>query len=357
MVETETQSPTPTAAATPGQAGPLLAIRDLEVGFRSGDDEFRAVNGMSLEVRPRETVAVVGESGCGKSLTALSIMGLLGPGTSLPDAFVRGSMRLATGDGSEHELVGMRSREYDRIRGSVLSMIFQEPMSALNPLFTVGEQVVEMLVRHEHMPRRQAWTRAEVLFEQVGIPEPRRRLKAYPFELSGGQKQRVMIAIAMSCNPRLLIADEPTTALDVTIQSQILYLLREIKESFETSVLFITHNLGIVAQFADRVAVMYRGAVVEFATVQEVFKAPRHPYTRMLLDSHPGESLRARAGDRLQAIPGTVPSITTDIDGCAFHPRCPYVMPLCRTTAPPERIDASGHTARCHLEVIPDAER
>lgn len=338
-------------------SGPLLAISDLKVGFHTRGGDVHAVNGINLEIRPRETVAIVGESGCGKSLTALSIMGLLGPGTDAPDAFVRGSMMLTTDDGPGQQLVGMRVREYDRIRGPILSMVFQEPMSALNPLLTVGDQVAEMLVKHEGMSRRKAWAQAERLFERVGIPEPRRRLKAYPFELSGGQKQRVMIAIAMSCNPKLLIADEPTTALDVTIQSQILFLLREIKDAFATSVLFITHNLGIVAQFADRVAVMYRGVIVECASVQEVFASPKHPYTRMLLDSHPKEALRARAGDRLEAIPGTVPSITTDISGCVFQARCPHALPQCSTLTPPERVDESGHLARCHLEEVPDAGR
>lgn len=329
---------------------PLLQIRGLRIGFRRREREVFAVNGVDLDVGRGETVALVGESGCGKSLTALSIMGLLGHGSHMPDAFVAGDMRLDAGRSEPENLVGLSRARYDELRGPVLSMVFQEPMSALNPLLTVGEQVAETLVRHQGMKRSEARTRALALLEDVGIPDAAGRLKSYPFQLSGGQRQRVMIAAAMACDPALLIADEPTTALDVTIQSQIVYLLKRIKAERGTSILFITHNLGLVAQLADRVAVMYRGVVVESGTVEQLFREPRHPYTRMLLRALPGKSQRAVRGDRLDVIPGTVPGPSVRIDGCPFHPRCPDATERCASETPAERRVGDGHTVRCLLD-------
>ncbi len=335
---------------------PLLTIQDLYIGFQKQEDKVHVVNGINLQVQKGETLAIVGESGCGKSMTALSIMGLLGAGPDTPNAFVKGSILLNTGAGSPQELVGLSEEKYNDLRGKMLAMIFQEPMSALNPLLTVGEQVAEMFVRHRQLSKKEARVETETLFEKVGIPEPRKRLRAYPFELSGGQKQRVMIAMSICCDPRLLIADEPTTALDVTIQNQILYLLKKIKENDDKSLLFITHNLGIVAQFADRVAVMYRGVIVESAPVGPLFRSPKHPYTKMLLDSLPQKGRRARDGYRLASIPGAVPSPTERIGGCAFHTRCPSAMTICRSSVPPEWKGDNGHTVRCFLEEVKHEE-
>lgn len=329
---------------------PLLDIKNLQIGFHQRKQEIYAVHDISLQIHKGETVAIVGESGCGKSLTALAVMGLLGAEVNMPNAFVRGQISLSMDGVNSKELVGMKSKDYDTLRGSILSMIFQEPMTALNPLLTIGEQVAEMLVKHKKMARSKAWIQTSELLEKVGIPESSQRIRSYPHELSGGQKQRVMIAMAMSCDPMLLIADEPTTALDVTIQSQILYLLKQIKQTHGTSILFITHNLGIVAQFADKVAVMYRGAIVESGRVGDVFRSPEHPYTKLLLRSLPQKGLRAHRGDRLEAIQGTVPSPSVQIDGCSFHTRCPYVMPQCRRFIPPENRDESDHMSRCFLK-------
>ncbi len=327
---------------------PLLHIRNLQAGFLQGEREIPAVHGMNLMVYRGETVALVGESGCGKSLTALSIMGLLGS-RAMPRTYVKGSMQLQTTGHQVIELVGLPTRQYDELRGSILSMIFQEPMSALNPLLSIGEQIAEMLMKHKGVKRPAALDKARELLESVGIAEASRRMKSYPFQLSGGQLQRVMIAIAMSCHPALLIADEPTTALDVTIQSQILYLLKQMKETHGTSILFITHNLGIVAQFADRVAVMYRGIIVEYATVEQLFRTPRHPYTQMLLRSLPTKGARAMDGSRLQVIDGTVPGPSIHVSGCPFHTRCPAVMPSCTSKLPDEVHFGDGHTVRCLL--------
>lgn len=253
---------------------PLISIKNLQVGFRQKDREIYAVNGIHLDIYRGETVAVVGESGCGKSLTALSVMGLLGEQTN---AFSKGSIQLHLDDDNTEELIGMSRKKYDTLRGRDLSMIFQEPMTALNPLLTVGEQIAEVLMKHQWMDKRQALAKTVAPLEDVGISEAAKRMKAFPFQLSGGQKQR--IAIAMSCEPKLLIADEPTTALDVTIQSQVLYLLKQIKQTHGTSILFITHNLGVVAQVANRVAVMYRRMIIENGSVEEIFHKPQHPYT------------------------------------------------------------------------------
>lgn len=329
---------------------PLLKIQNLRIGFHQKEKEIYAVNGIDLEMHRGETLAIVGESGCGKTLTAYSVMGLLGAHANMPNAFVKGSILLNTDQNKTLELVGMRNKDFNALRGSTLSMIFQEPMTALNPLLTVGEQVAEMLVRHKGMSRAKALAQTIALFEDVGIPEAGKRMKAYPHQMSGGQKQRVMIAMAMSCEPALLIADEPTTALDVTVQSQILYLLRQIKQSCGTAIMFITHNLGIVAQFAEKVAVMYRGIIVERGSVERVFRSPGHPYTGMLLHSLPKKGLRAVQGHRLEAIRGTVPGPSERITGCPFHERCPYKIPQCSEVLPPEHKSDASHMVRCFFE-------
>ncbi len=325
----------------------LLSVRQLRVGFKQRQGDRYAVNGVDLDIARGETLVVVGESGCGKSLTALSIMGLLGVSSGVPHSFVQGRIQLREEGKQPLELVGLPRQSYDKLRGSVISMIFQEPMTALNPLLTVGEQIVEVLMEHKGLTKAQAREEAIALLGEVGIPEPERRMKAYPFQLSGGQKQRVMIAVSIACEPKLLIADEPTTALDVTIQSQILYLLNQIKQKRNTSILFITHNLGIVAQFADRVAVMYRGIIVENAEVGRLFAAPQHPYTRMLLGSVPQKGQHASAGHRLEAIPGMVPGPSEAVGGCPFHPRCPLATEQCRKELPGEVAVEPEHRVRC----------
>lgn len=329
---------------------PLLQIRELQIGFRQNNEDHYAVHGINLDLHSGETLAIVGESGCGKSLTALAIMGLLSSNDSRSGHIVKGSIYLHSGQDPSVDLVGMSSKRMDNVRGSKISMIFQEASAALNPLLTVGEQISEMLVKHKGMKKFQAWTQAESLLRDVGIPEARQRMKSYPFQLSGGQRQRVMIAIAMSCEPELLIADEPTTALDVTVQSQILYLLGQIKREHGTSIMFITHNLGIVAQFADKVAVMYRGMVVESGNVKQLLRSPRHPYTKMLLRSLPHKGLRAAAGDKLEVIKGTVPPPSVKIKGCPFHTRCPVAEQLCQVEMPSEYRDEGNHMVRCFME-------
>ncbi|OMF21646.1 hypothetical protein BK133_28035 [Paenibacillus sp. FSL H8-0548] len=326
---------------------PLLRIRGLRVGFKRREKHIYPVNGFNLDIYKGETIAIVGESGCGKSLTALSIMGLIGENSPVANSIVNGQIILHTDDHNELELTSMSPKEYERIRGSLISMIFQEPMTALNPLLTVGEQIIEVLTKHKGLSRREAKKQALASLEAIGIPDAANRMKAYPFQLSGGQKQRVMIAIAMACNPKLLIADEPTTALDVTIQSQILYLLKQIKQENNMSIMFITHNLGIVVQFADRVAVMYRGIVVEYATVQQLFTSPQHPYTRMLIGSLPKKGLRSALGDRLEAIQGTVPSPNEIVTGCPFHTRCKEAEERCTRELPNETFIDGTHLVRC----------
>jgi len=324
---------------------PLLSVRDLKVQFLLEDAVVRAVDGVSFDVHKGETVGVVGESGCGKSVTALSIMGLL------PTRGVRvagGSVRLE-GD----ELVG-RDEEYMRgLRGQRMAMIFQEPMTSLNPLMTVGHQISEAVRIHEGVSKSQARARALEMLRLVQIPEPKSRLDSYPHQFSGGMRQRVMIAMGLVCNPKLLIADEPTTALDVTIQAQILDLVRSLKDRTGTSVILITHDLGVVAETCQRVIVMYAGRKVEEATVEELFDRPAHPYTRGLMASMP--RLGGRGHKRLTEIPGVVPSLREEIVGCAFAPRCPHATALCRTETPEIRDVGAGHLAACHhaSEVMP----
>ncbi|MCZ8522278.1 MULTISPECIES: ABC transporter ATP-binding protein [Paenibacillus] len=327
-----TQSP---AAETPS---PLLDIRHLQTHFRTEEGVVKAVNDVSLTIREGETVCIVGESGCGKSVTALSILQLV------PEPYGRivgGEIRYGGAD-----LLQAGPKDIRRIRGNEIAMIFQEPMTSLHPVLTIGEQLTEPILVHRPLSRKAARLEALDLIRLVGISRPEAVYASYPHELSGGMLQRIMIAMALSCHPRLLIADEPTTALDVTIQAQILDLLRRIKEERGTSILLITHDLGVVAEMADRVVVMYGGKVVEQAPVLELFRHPQHPYTRGLLQAKPVLHQRT---ERLYTIPGQVPSLAGLGDFCYFSDRCPQAMEVCRSLQPQLRRRADGHETACWL--------
>jgi oligopeptide/dipeptide ABC transporter ATP-binding protein len=314
---------------------PLLAIRELITRFHTMDGIVNAVDGVDLDLFEGETVGLVGESGCGKSVTALSILQLL----RCPPAEIVGKIFF-----HDKNLLDLGQEGIRKIRGKAISMIFQEPMTSLNPVLTIGEQISEAIRLHQGMKGPEAWRWAEQMLQMVQIPSPRQRAKDYPHKLSGGMRQRAMIAMALSCNPQLLLADEPTTALDVTIQAQILSLMVKLKEDFKTSILLITHDLGIISEMASRVAVMYAGKIVEEAPVRELFKNPRHPYTRGLLGSVPVIGKKAQTGRRLQEIPGMVPSPLEMPAGCRFHPRCPSAMPVCSEHEP--RIAQLGEHRR-----------
>jgi peptide/nickel transport system ATP-binding protein len=314
---------------------PLLEVEDLRVHFGGGT---RAVRGVSLSVERGETHCLVGESGCGKSVTALAVMSLLARGA------VRSANRLAF-DGQD--MRGWSERQVSRLRGDRMAMIFQEPMTSLNPAYTVGSQMAEVRRRHRGGSRAEALERAAVLLEKVGITAPGMRLGQYPHQLSGGLRQRVMIAMALMCDPELLIADEPTTALDVTVQAQILRLLLELQRELGLAMLLITHDLGVVARMAHRVSVMYAGRVVEHATAADLFSAPTHPYTRGLLECVPVPG-RTRRDEPLGSIPGTVPRITEGFKGCAFRARCAEATPQCAGDLP-WRERAAGHGYECVL--------
>ncbi|HYZ31523.1 MAG TPA: ABC transporter ATP-binding protein [Crenalkalicoccus sp.] len=318
----------------------LLEIENLQTHFRTPDGVNRAVDGLSFQVEAGETLAVVGESGCGKSVTAMSVLRLIPE----PPGRMAGSIRFEGRD-----LLKLSDREMRHIRGNEISMIFQEPMTSLNPVLTVGRQIGETLRLHQGLSAREAEARAVEMLTLVGIPEPARRVREYPHQLSGGMRQRVMIAIALACNPKLLIADEPTTALDVTIQAQILDLMRDLKHRVGAAIILITHDLGVVAEVAERVVVMYAGRKVEEAPVGPLFRTPRHPYTQGLLGSVPrlGTSLTGEE-TRLQEIPGLVPSLKQKIPGCVFASRCPHATDLCRQVAPALEAKAPGHFAACH---------
>jgi peptide/nickel transport system ATP-binding protein len=317
-------------------SGPVLAVEELSVRFRTEDGFVHAVDGVSFEVDAGEVLAVVGESGCGKTVTALSLVGLLPP-----SAQVRGHVRL---DGED--LVGMPPARLRALRGKQVGFVFQEPMTSLNPVLTVGRQVGEVLRRHEGLSREAATRRAAELLDLVGVPEARRRLGEYPHQLSGGLRQRVMIAMAVACDPRVLIADEPTTALDVTIQAGILDLLRDLRRRLGTAIVLITHDLGVVADTADRVLVMYAGRKVEEASADELFAVPQHPYTVGLLGAVPTPARYATRG-RLQEIPGMVPSLSERLGFCAFAPRCPRADDRSRSERPPLREVRAGHLVAC----------
>jgi peptide/nickel transport system ATP-binding protein len=315
-------------------APPLLAVKDLQVTFATPAGSLRAVDGVSFELRPGETLGLVGESGCGKTVTALSILRLLPP-----TAEVQGEVRF-----SGEDLAHAKDARMRQIRGDRIAMVFQEPMTALNPVLTIGEQVAEVLRLHRRLGHHAALQEAAGALTRVGLPDAPRRVRHYPHQLSGGLRQRALMAMALACEPELLIADEPTTALDVTIQAQILALLARLKAELGLAVLFITHNLGIVAQTADRVAVMYAGAMVEKALTAALFKHPAHPYTRGLLGSVPRLDFRHPPGQTLAAVPGHVP--TAPPAGCLFRDRCPEAQPRC-AEAPPWVEVGPEHWVRC----------
>jgi oligopeptide/dipeptide ABC transporter ATP-binding protein len=314
----------------------LLQVVDLTTVFDLPSGSVPAVHDVSFEVRAGETLGLVGESGSGKSVTALSIMRLV----QTPGRIAGGAITF-----NGRNLLALSEREMREVRGADIGFIFQEPMTALDPVFTVGAQISEALTVHGRAHRREARRRAIELLETVKIPDARSRVDDYPHQLSGGMRQRVLIAIALACKPSLLIADEPTTALDVTIQAEILDLLREMKETFGLSLLLITHDLGIIADTADRVAVMYAGRIVEHGPTARLLSSPQHPYTRGLLASIPS----GRRGERLRAIDGSVPSLGALPSGCAFHPRCPDRFEPCAASVPPQYIVGDEHEARCYL--------
>ena len=319
----------------------LLEVDNLQTHFRTPDGVNRAVDGISFAVEARETVAIVGESGCGKSVTANSILRLV----PQPPGRIGGAIRFQGRD-----LLKLNERAMREVRGNDISMIFQEPMTSLNPVLTIGRQIAEPLRLHQGLSRESVEQRVVEMLGLVGIAEPRRRTREYPHQLSGGMRQRVMIAIALACRPKLLIADEPTTALDVTIQAQILNLMTDLKQRVGAAIILITHDLGVVAEIAERVMVMYAGRKVEEAPVAELFRSPRHPYTRGLLSAVPklGSSLAATQ-TRLAEIPGVVPSLKQRIAGCVFASRCAFARDLCRRVAPALEMKAPAHFAACHF--------
>ncbi len=320
----------------------ILEVRDLHTQFRTLDGIVRAVDGVSFHVERGETLGIVGESGCGKSVTAMSILRLIPPETG---RIASGSIKF-----EGEELTTLSEEEMKRLRGHRISMIFQEPMTSLNPVLTVGTQIAENVVRHLNVPWSAARDRAREMLDLVRIADARRRLDEYPHQLSGGMRQRVMIAMALSCDPQVLIADEPTTALDVTIQAQILDLMIELKEKTGTAIVLITHDLGVVAETTERVVVMYAGRKVEEATVEALFAEPLHPYTRGLMRAIPRLDVEADAAGtrpRLQEIPGLVPILTKPIVGCAFAPRCGFATDRCHRDAPPLVEGGAGHTVAC----------
>ena len=326
---------------------PILTISDMSIVFSSPDEaDIEAVRQVDLTLTPGKTLALVGESGCGKSVTARAVLRLLDRNASIP----RGSILFQPGDEPPTDIARLKqdSLPLRAIRGNQISMIFQEPMSSLSPVHTIGDQIDEMMILHEGLKPKAARERTVALLDQVGIPGARQRAEAYPFELSGGLRQRAMIAMALACTPQVLIADEPTTALDVTTQAQILDLLRQLQADFGMAMLFITHDLGVVAEIADEVAVMYLGDVVEQGSVYDVFARPSHPYTQALMSSIPKMARKAERV-RLSPIKGTVPAPRDRPDGCAFTSRCPYAFEPCASVRP-ERTDVgNGHHARCHL--------
>lgn len=315
---------------------PLLEVSDLEISFHTQDGVLKAVAGVSFHIRTGETMGLVGESGCGKSVTAYSILQLL----PSPPAHVKGSIRF-----DAQELLSLNEEEMRSVRGRRVSMIFQEPMSSLNPIMTIGRQIAEVIREHQKKSPREARLVAIDMLARVGMPSPETRFDEYPHQMSGGMKQRAMIAMALVCRPRLLIADEPTTALDVTIQAQILDLLRELQGELDMSVLLITHDLGVVAETCDRVAVMYAGRIVEQAVVKDLFEHPLHPYTRGLFRSLPSIASGSRT---LEAIPGSVPSPLDFPSGCRFRTRCSMAEEKCKQD-PPLREVHEGHLAACHF--------
>ncbi len=326
--------------AMPPGAQPLLSVRDLRTHFFNEDGVTRAVDGVSFEIAPGETLGIVGESGCGKSVTALSVLRLL---PAKLGRTVGGSISF-----EGRNLLEVPEDEMRSVRGNSIAMIFQEPMTSLNPVLTVGHQIAESIRIHQGKTSEEARARAGDMLELVKIPDARKRLDDYPHQFSGGMRQRVMIAMALACNPRLLVADEPTTALDVTIQAQILKLMLELKERTGAAVILITHDLGVVAETCQRVMVMYAGKKIEEASVEDLFDRPAHPYTRGLMASIPRLNKRLGAKPRLSENPGMVPNLREPIAGCAFAPRCAHATERCRAEAPELRPVEPGHVAACH---------
>lgn len=315
---------------------PLISVQNLKVYFHGAEKTALAVDGVSYDIRPREMVCLVGESGCGKTVSALSILGLI----DCPPGDIAGGRVLFRNE----NLFEYDERELEKIRGNRIAMVFQEPLTSLNPVFTIGDQIAEAVSTHQQMEPGELKAHCVRLLGDVGIPSPQERLGDYPHQLSGGQRQRVMIAMALSCNPDLIIADEPTTALDVTVQAQILELFQSLQKSHSMAVLYITHDLGVVANIADRVYVMYAGIIAEQGRRTHIFRQAAHPYTRGLLASLP---TRAKRGKRLYSIPGSVPDPSHKPDGCPFHPRCPDAVATCRTARPRMYDYGDGHLARC----------
>jgi len=323
-------------------AAPLISIENLQTYFYTDEGVVKAVNDVTLTIPKGKTLGLVGESGCGKSVTALSVIRLI----SKPGKIAGGHIYLHS-NGEATDLTSLPEEQMRRIRGASISMIFQEPMTSLNPVFTIGSQIMEAIILHQKVDKAEARTRAIDMLRKVKIPQPERRIDEYPHQFSGGMRQRAMIAMALSCNPQLLIADEPTTALDVTIQAQILDLLRDLQSEFGMSILMITHDLGIIAEMADDVAVMYASKVVEQAPVAELFGNPLHPYTHGLFNSRPKPGTPKTA--KLNQIQGMVPSPLRFPAGCKFHPRCPHVQKRCETEEAELRELAPGHWVRCHF--------
>jgi oligopeptide transport system ATP-binding protein len=330
---------------------PLLAVEDLHVLFRTPAGVVHAVNGVSFELAQGEALGLVGESGCGKSVTALSIVRLL---PMPPAEITRGSVRF-----NGEELLTAPQSRMRQIRGGEIAMVFQDPMTSLNPVMTVGSQIAEALLLHRTRSRKEAWALAVEALERVHIPDAAHRARDYPHTFSGGMRQRVMLAMAVASRPRLLIADEPTTALDVTLQAEILELLQELRREYELSIVLITHDLAVVSQFCDTVAVMYAGKIVEWAPAEMLFGSPMHPYTVGLLESLPEAAFRrggmGKGSRRMSSIPGAPPDSTRIPPGCAFHPRCRHVMEVCRSSEPPAFRTAPKRWVRCWL-YAPESE-
>ena len=321
-----------------GTQAPVLAVSDLNIEIRGAQGSFAVVSNMSFDVHKGETLCIVGESGCGKSMTALSLLRLL------PDAAkVRSGQIMIDGE----DFLAMDQRQVEDFRGEQIAMIFQEPLTALNPVLRVGEQIAETVRQHRKCSRKEAHNRAVEALRLVQMPDPERRASQFPHELSGGMRQRAMIALALACDPKIIIADEPTTALDVTIQAQILGLISDLQKRLGTAQILITHDLGVVSEVADRVIVMYAGRKVEEASVYDLFDNPIHPYTIGLMGAVPGDGSSSQAGDRLSDIPGTVPPLWDLPKGCAFAPRCPGATPRCLQEQPPFLEKRPGHWAAC----------
>ncbi len=315
----------------------VLAIEDLRTYFYTYGGIVKAVDGVSLSIAPKEVLGIVGETGCGKSITARSVLNLI----QEPGRIVSGRVML-----DNENLLEKTERELQQIRGGRIAMIFQNPLTSLNPVFTIGDQLSHIIRIHQTRNKKEIRERVLEIFSRVRLPNPRRLLKKYPHELSGGQLQRIMIAMALSCEPQLLIADEPTTALDVTIQAQILTLMLRLKEEMQTSIMMITHDLGVVAEICDRVAIMYAGRIVETGKITEIFNNPGHPYTKGLMQSVPGKAVR---GSKLTTIRGSVPNLIDPPRGCLFHPRCPLAEEICREQTPVLETGEDNHHTACFM--------